>query len=152
MPELDAEPESGAALRAAATDLRLAVFRLARRLRCARAVDAMSDAQLAVLAALRTHGRHTVTALAERERVTPPSMSAMVNGLEEQGYVQRTPDEDDRRRVQVEITEKGAEVVAGTIRERDELLAGMLAELDLSPDEVALLGEASALMRRLVER
>lgn len=139
-------------LQLTATDLRMATFRLARRLRCARAVDEMSDAQLAVLATLRLHGRRTISALAERERVTAPSMTSMINGLETQGYVLRTPDSDDRRRVQVDITDAGTEIVAQTIRRRDELLAAMLAELDFTPDELSTLREASELMRRVVER
>ncbi|MCM3780708.1 MarR family winged helix-turn-helix transcriptional regulator [Microbacterium hydrocarbonoxydans] len=135
-----------------ATDLRLATFRLARRLRHVRAVDAMSDAQLAVLATLRLHGRRTITALADAERVTAPSMTSMINGLAEQGYVVRIPDEEDRRRVQVDITETGSAIVAETIQRRDDLLAGMLAELDLTEAELSTLREASALMRRVVDR
>lgn len=135
-----------------ATDLRMATFRLARRLRCARAVDAMSDAQLAVLATLRMHGRRTISSLAERERVTAPSMTNMINGLEEQGFVLRTPDAEDRRRVQVDITEAGTEIVEQTIRRRDELLAEMLGELDFTEDELATLRAASALMRKVVDR
>ncbi|GAT74151.1 regulatory protein MarR [Microbacterium sp. HM58-2] len=129
----------------------MATFRLARRLRCARAVDAMSDAQLAVLSTLHMHGRRTITALAERERVTAPSMTSMINGLEEQGYVRRTADEEDRRRVQVEITDAGTAIVAETIQRRDELLAAMLAEQDFTADELRTLREASALMRKVVE-
>lgn len=139
-------------LHLAATDLRMATFRLARRLRCARAVDAMSDAQLAVLATLRMHGRRTISSLAERERVTAPSMTNMINGLEEQGFVLRTPDAEDRRRVQVDITEAGTEIVEQTIRRRDELLAEMLGELDFTEDELATLRAASALMRKVVDR
>jgi len=135
-----------------ATDLRMATFRMARRLRCARATDAMSDAQLAVLAELRANGRRTITTLAERQRVTAPSMTNIVNGLEEQGFVARTPDEDDRRRVQVDITDSGTEIVVETIRRRDELLADMLREVDYTEEELATLREASALMRRAVER
>ncbi|MCK2032863.1 MarR family winged helix-turn-helix transcriptional regulator [Microbacterium sp. KSW4-4] len=135
-----------------ATDLRMATFRLARRLRCARAADMMSDTQLAVLADLRMNGRRTISTLAERERVTAPSMTSIVNGLEEQGYVARTPDEDDRRRVQVDITPAGVEIVVETIRRRDVLLAGMLREVDYTEEELATLREASALMRRVVER
>lgn len=134
-----------------ATDLRFAAFRLARRLRSVRAVDAMSDAQLAVLAGLRMHGRHSVSALAEREHVTAPSMSAMLTGLEEQGYVVRIPDPDDRRRVQVEITEVGADIVTETVRRRDELMAAKLSAADLTPHELEVLREASALMRRVAE-
>ncbi|WP_431075572.1 MarR family transcriptional regulator [Microbacterium phyllosphaerae] len=143
---------SDESLHLTATDLRMATFRLARRLRCARAVDAMSDAQLAVLATLRMHGRRTITALAERERVTAPSMTNMINGLEEQGFVLRTPDAEDRRRVQVDITEAGTEIVAQTIKRRDELLADMLAELDFTEEELATLRDASALMRKVVDR
>ena len=130
----------------------MATFRLARRLRCARAADSMSDAQLAVLADLRMNGRRTVSTLAERERVTAPSMTSTINGLEEQGYVVRTPDEDDRRRVQVAITAAGTEIVAETIRRRDELHADMLREVEYTEAELTTLREASALMRRVVER
>lgn len=135
-----------------ATDLRMATFRLARRLRCARAVDAMSDAQLAVLATLRMHGRRTISSLAERERVTAPSMTSIINGLEDQGFVMRTTDTEDRRRVQVDITDAGVEIVEQTIRRRDDLLADMLAELDFSDAELTTLREASALIRRVVDR
>lgn len=143
---------SDESLQLTATDLRMATFRLARRLRCARAADSMSDTQLAVLADLRMNGRRTISTLAERERVTAPSMTSIVNGLEEQGFVVRTPDEDDRRRVQVDITPTGIEIVAETIRRRDLLLADMLRDVDYTEAELTTLREASALMRRVVER
>ncbi|MFJ4254616.1 MarR family winged helix-turn-helix transcriptional regulator [Microbacterium sp. NPDC090003] len=139
-------------LQLTATELRMATFRLARRLRCARAADSMSDAQLAVLADLRMNGRRTISTLAERERVTAPSMTNTINGLEEQGYVTRSVDEDDRRRVQVEITDAGAELVVETVRRRDVLLADMLADLDFTEDELTTLREASVLMRRVTDR
>lgn len=138
-----------------ASELRLATFRLARRLRSVRAVDsrnsAMSDAQLAVLAALRAHGIHSLTALADRERVTSPTMSAVVTGLEEQGYVTRIPDEQDRRRVHVEITPAGEEVVAETFERRTRLIMSEITELDLTAEQLAVLHEASILMRKLAE-
>jgi DNA-binding MarR family transcriptional regulator len=135
-----------------ATDLRMATFRLARRLRRVRATDAISDAQLSVLATLRMHGRRTISALAEHERVTAPSMTSTVNGLEELGYLTRTPDEDDRRRVQVDITETGEAIVVETIHRRDAVLAGMLGELDYTEEELETLRAASALMRRVTDR
>ncbi|SDM15799.1 MarR family winged helix-turn-helix transcriptional regulator [Microbacterium azadirachtae] len=138
-----------------ASELRLATFRLARRLRSVRAVDsrntAMSDAQLAVLAALRAHGRHSLTALADRERVTAPTMSAVVTGLEEQGYVTRIPDDQDRRRVHVEITAAGEKVVTETFERRTRLIMTEITELDLTGDELRVLHEASILMRKLAE-
>lgn len=139
-----------------ATALRLATFRLARRLRSVRAVDgrntAISDAQLGVLAALRAHGPHSLTALADRERVSAPTMSALVTGLEEQGLVTRIPDEQDRRRVHVDITPEGEAVVSSTFERRTELLMAEITELGLSDDELRTLHEASVLMRKLAEQ
>lgn len=134
-----------------AAELRMATFRLARRLRSARP-DGVSDAQLAVLGTLRMHGRRTITALAERERVTAPSMTNLINGLEEQGLVSRTPDEEDRRRVQVAITDAGSDIVERTIQRRDELLVDEMVHLDLTDEELRTLRDASALMRRVAER
>lgn len=54
--------------------------------------------------------------------------------------------------MQVDITEAGSEIVVETIRRRDELLADMLREVDYSEAELTTLREASALMRRVVER
>ncbi|MFE6997064.1 MarR family winged helix-turn-helix transcriptional regulator [Microbacterium sp. NPDC057659] len=137
---------------AAAVDLRLATFRLARRLRRERAVDSMSDAQFAVLATLRAHGRATLGSLAEREHVSAPSMNRTVNCLEEAGYVVRVPDEDDRRRVQIDITPTGNDIVSATIIRRDTALASALAGLDFSEDDLEILRRASALMRKVAER
>lgn len=140
------------ALHTTATELRMATFRLARRLRRERAVDALSDAHLSVLAGLRAHGRQTITGLAEREQVAAPSMTSTINALEQQGLVTRVPDEGDRRRVYVELAESGEAIVVETIRRRDALLAAVLAELDFTAAELTTLREASALMRKVAER
>lgn len=137
-------------LSAAASDLRMATFRLARRLRAQRAVDTMSDGQFAVLAALKMHGLHTLGELADRERVTAPSMNRTVNGLEEAGYLTRTTDDDDRRKVNIELTPAGLDVVQETVRRRDAWLESVLADLD--EDEREVLARAAALMRRVAER
>lgn len=134
-----------------AAELRYALFRLTRRLRSARAVDAMSDAQLAILGALRTHGRRTLSGLAEHEHVTAPTMSATVNGLADLGLVIRVPDEDDRRRVYVELTAQGESVVAETIRKRNRLLADLIDAQRFDDDELAVLDAASALLKRIAD-
>lgn len=133
-----------------ASDLRMATFRLARRLRAERAVDSMSDAQFAVLAALKVHGPHTLSELADRERVTAPSMNRTVNGLEEAGYLTRTPSDDDRRKVTIELTESGRTVVVETVRRRDAWLESALTEL--TAGERKALGRAADIMRRLADR
>lgn len=139
-------------LHTTATDLRMATFRLARRLRRERADDHISDAHFAVLANLKMNGALTIGALAQRERVTAPTMSSTVAALVEDGYVTRVQDEEDRRRVQVEITDAGTAVVTATVRKRDAALSGALSELDFTEVELQTLREASALMRKVAER
>jgi DNA-binding MarR family transcriptional regulator len=138
------------ALSDAASDLRMATFRLARRLRAERAVDTMSDGQFAVLAALKVNGPHTLGELAERERVTAPSMNRTVNCLEESGWLTRTPDHADRRKVNIALTEEGRAIVDETVRRRDAWLEGVIASLE--PDQRAVLAQAAELMRELAAR
>lgn len=115
----------------------MSVFRLARRLRAERADDSLSDGQFAVLAHLSIHGAHTLGALAERERVSPPSMNRTVNCLEESGYLRRDGDPDDGRKIRIQLTDTGAELVAETVRRRDAWLDAALDEL-AAADRAAL--------------
>lgn len=133
-----------------ATDLRMATFRLARRLRAQRAIDTMSDGQFAVLANLHVHGPHTLGELADRERVSAPSMNRTVNHLEELGYLSRTPDEADRRKVNIALTDAGRTVVVETTRRRDSWLAHALEDLTVEQRET--LAAASLIMREVAAR
>ncbi|MEL5990805.1 MarR family winged helix-turn-helix transcriptional regulator [Microbacterium phosphatis] len=110
----------------------------------------MPDGQFAVLGALRWHGPHTLTALAEREGVTAPSMNRTVNALEEDGYIVRVPDDVDRRKVNISITDTGAAVVDETIRRRDQWLARVIA--DLPAEERATLRDAARIILGVIER
>jgi len=143
-------PEPSPVFTSTASALRMATFRLARRLRAQRAVDSMSDGQFAVLAALTIHGEHTLGRLAERERVTAPSMNRTVTLLEDAGYVTRTPHEDDRRKVTIALTDAGRTVVDETVRRRDAWLEEALD--GLSPTERQTLAAAAEIMRKVAER
>ena len=83
--------------------------------------------------------------------VTAPTMSVTINGLVELGFVVRIPDEDDRRRVHVEITEQGENIVTETIHRRDELLADMISAHDFEERDIAVLREASALLKQVAD-
>ncbi|WP_375385199.1 MarR family winged helix-turn-helix transcriptional regulator [uncultured Microbacterium sp.] len=137
-------------LGATASEVRMATFRLARRLRAQRAIDTMSDGQFAVLAALKVHGLHTLSELADRERVTAPSMNRTVTRLEESGYLTRTTDAADRRKVNIALTRAGLAVVEETVRRRDAWLEGALAELTGTERET--LARAAAIMRAMADR
>jgi DNA-binding MarR family transcriptional regulator len=133
-----------------ASDLRIATFRLARRMRTERAVDSMSDGQFAVLAGLSVHGPHTLGELADRERVSAPAMNRTVNCLQDSGYVTRSADENDGRKVVIDLTDDGRAVVEETARRRDAWVEEALAEIE--PNERRILAQAGAIMQRMVAR
>ena len=98
-----------------ASELRLSVMRLARRLRNERQPDnPLSVAAVSALGVLFREGECTVGALAAHERVQPPSMTRTVNCLVEEGYAVRRPHETDGRQVLVDITDKGRETSSPT--------------------------------------
>ena len=125
-------------------ELRMATFRLSRRLRAQKADQGLSDAQFAVLGVLYRHGALTLTELAEQERVSAPSMNRTVNCLEESGYVERVADDLDRRKANITLTSSGRDVVKTTISQRDAWLTTRLREL--SKDDRATLARAAELM------
>lgn len=141
---------SSSSVAALASELRLSVMRLRRRLVSERdPANALSLGAMAVLAGLERHGDLTLGALAQRERVQPPSMTRTVNCLEEAGYVVRLPGEVDRRQVLVSVTDKGREVLFADRARRTEWLAQRLAELTES--ERAVLRDAAPILERIAE-
>ncbi|HUZ23723.1 MAG TPA: MarR family transcriptional regulator [Streptosporangiaceae bacterium] len=134
-----------------ATELRISVSRLARRLRAERiargvATD-LSDTQLAALAALERHAAMTPGGLAEHEKVQPPSMTRVIAALLERGLVTRAPHPTDGRQVMLTVTDQGREVVQQLRKLREAWLAQRLREL--SPEERATLRAAAPILQRL---
>jgi len=142
MPALTVRTDPGLA-----SELRLGVMRLARRLRLERSDDAMSLNQLAVMGTLERHGRLTVGQLAAHEKVRPPSMTRTVACLQESGHVQRVPHETDGRQVVVELTEVGRVRVLADRRRRDAWMAQRLK--DLTKAERDVLRAAAPILDRL---
>lgn len=129
--------------------LRVAVARLSRRLRAEKEDDELSDTQTSTLAFLVREGSGTIGRLSEHERVTPPSMNRTVNHLERAGYVERTPDAEDGRKVVVVPTESGLRLVAETRRRRDAWLNQRLRTL--TPEQRATLCDAAVILRELAD-
>src|SRR6476469_6862040 len=95
-----------------ASELRLSVMRLARRLRGERQPDnTLSVAALSALGVLFREGECTIGTLAAHERVQPPSMTRTVNCLVDEGYATRRPHARDGRQVLVDLTDKGREIL-----------------------------------------
>ncbi|GAB2474160.1 MarR family transcriptional regulator [Luteococcus sediminum] len=125
-----------------ANDLRLACQRIARRVRF-EGTQQVAPHQFSVLVRV-SKTPLTPTALAERERVSTPSMTRTVNGLVDAGLVSREPHPDDRRQVLVSITPAGQRVVTETLAERDSWMMQHLQGLDA--DDLALLRRAADLL------
>ena len=90
-----------------ASDLSLAVVRLARQLRFRRPDSPVSLSQLSALATLGQGGSDDAGALAVKERVRPPSMTRVIASLADLGFVDRCAHPDDGRQVLVSVSETG---------------------------------------------
>lgn len=122
------------------------LIELVRPLLHGAAAGGLSRTSSSVLATLRDHGSCNITELAEHEHVAQPSMTTLVQRLEEHGWVERRQDEADRRRVRVTITDAGREVLARRQAERTALLAARLDALD-PEDRDTLVAALPALAR-----
>ncbi len=129
-----------------ASDLRVAIGRLVRRLRAER--RDVSLAQATVLGRLDRFGPAGISAIAAAERVRPQSTASTVAALEAAGLVTRRPDPDDGRRVVIEMTAEGRETLAADRRRREGWLADAI-DRDLTVAERRVLAEATALLARL---
>lgn len=73
----------------------------------------MSLAQLFVLQQLSERSANSLNELAERTATHQSSVSVVVRRLVESGYVSRTTSALDRRRLEIEVTPKGRELLVG---------------------------------------
>lgn len=132
-----------------AHDLRLAVMRLARRLRQQRADHGLGLGQLAAIATLDRLGPMTPGALAHHEQVRPPSMTKTLAALTDAGYVDRTQDPLDGRQVVMSLTDAAHTLLREDRRRRDEWLASLLLGLDA--EQRAALAAALPLLEVLAD-
>lgn len=131
-----------------AQNLATSVARLNRRLRQERR-SALTATQLAVLGTVRLLGPCTPSQVAQRERVSPPSVTRTLGCLVDEGLLLREPHPDDGRQVLVRLSDKGEDVVAEERARRDAWLDRRLRAL--SADERAVLRQATVLFDRLSE-
>jgi DNA-binding MarR family transcriptional regulator len=145
MPTVEMASRTDAGL---ASELRLSVMRLRRRLAGERHPDnVLSMGAMAVLGCLNRFGDLTVGDLAAQERVQPPSMTRIVNALEEGGYVVRRAHDTDGRQVVVVLSEQGRTRLLADRDRRDAWLAQRLTGLTAGERDV--LRRAAPILERL---
>lgn len=131
-----------------ASELRLSVLRLRRRLTGEGLPhNELSPAALAVIGCLYRFGEMTIGELAQHERVQPPSMTRILNSLQNAGMVSRTKHPSDGRQVLYAATGVAEELVIRDRERRDNWLSQRLQ--DLSPQERATLEAAIPVLNRL---
>ena len=85
--------------------------------------------QVKALHVLGECGELSVGELAERQRTKLPAASVLADNLVHAGFVERSEDPSDRRRVQLRLTDRGEEVVRRP-REVGELIRGWMEQMD----------------------
>ncbi len=130
-----------------ATQLRVAVTRLNRRLR-QQSLAGLSPAQASVLGAVQRLGSPTLGELAHTEQVQPPSMTRLVGSCEAAGLVLREEDPGDRRVCRIALTGEGRKTLQRIQSLKTAFLSQRIAELDA--DERAALPSLAALLEKLV--
>ncbi|MDQ3876816.1 MAG: MarR family transcriptional regulator [Actinomycetota bacterium] len=130
--------------------LRLAVSRLARRLR-QEAETGISPSMLSALASIERLGPCTLGDLAAHEQVQPPTVTRVVARLHEEGLLDRIPDPVDRRIIRVQLSAAGKAFLQRVRTRKNEFLARRLRDLDASELQ-AIETAVTALEKLLADR
>lgn len=123
-------PKAEAAL--LADQLRPILQRLQRHLRRQNQAMGTSPLHMGLLNSIAQQEGLGIGELAAQEKLRGPTITAHVNQMAADGWVERRPSADDGRRVGLFITRKGRTLMAAAQQRRADWLAVRLA--DLSPD------------------
>jgi DNA-binding MarR family transcriptional regulator len=145
------EPESSPHLDvlAIADRLHSAAIHLLRRVRKQDVATGEGPARLSALSVLAFGGPKTLGELAAAEQVKPPTMSRIVSGLARSRLIEIRADPQDARRMRIRSTAKGTHLLRKGRQLRIAYLASHLEAL--APKELAKLGEAVEILKKLVE-
>jgi len=105
----------------------------------------------AVLGSLDRRGPQRITTMALAEGVSQPSMTQLVQRLEQRGLVTRTSDPSDGRVALVSLTEEGRTVLAARRARNTRRIADLLADLP-EPDVEALASALAAVLPAVRQR
>lgn len=101
--------------------------------------ERLTMSRFAALEALYHHGPLCPGEIAAKVLKTKANMTTVIDNLEREGLVTRTPSEEDRRKTLVTLTAEGATLIAEVF---PRVAAAIRREMGLlSPDEQTRLGE-----------
>ena len=126
--------------------LALAVGRINRRLRASG--GDLSQGLLSALATVAKSGPIRLAELAQRERISAPSITRLVFDLEAQGLVTRSVDPSDGRAFLIVVTDAGTAALQSARSARAETMRELLAQLG---DEAQPVIDALPALERMAE-
>ena len=106
-------------------------------------------AQCVTLQAL-LEGPSEAAQLADRQGVKPSTMTRLLDGMESRGWIERTPNSRDRRRLTISLSKEGRKEARRLREVTRRCLAEVLA--GIPTDKHAVIGEAMSLVRTALER
>lgn len=109
----------------------------ARLIREVRRANAEHPTHLRVLSMLDEYGPSTVSALAQADGCTQPSMTGLVNALVERAWVTREPHPDDARSSLITMTPEGHDALQRFREHNGAVLAERIARSGRSAEDVA---------------
>lgn len=127
--------------------LHSAAIHLLRLLRQQDPASGLTAPRLSALSVIVFAGPLTLRALAAAEQVRPPTMSRVVDALEDEGLVVRESSSLDHREVQISATPTGRRVLEDGRGRRTAKLASLLAALP--SEDLATLHRAASILDRI---
>jgi DNA-binding MarR family transcriptional regulator len=127
-------------------DMVVASTRLSRL--ATRNVNTLPHAAMRVLGRLDELGQARISELAKADRCSQPTMSNLVQRLEEQGWVLRVQDPADSRASLISLTDAGLAELRSARRQAGEALSAHLSQLPAT--DLATLEDAVAVIHKLL--
>lgn len=144
----DVTPLRAATGTSAATELREAMMAVTRQMRRHRPDHGLTLSQLEILGEVHRSGTIPPAELGVRLHVRTQSLTDSINELVTRGLIERRPDETDRRRQLISLTQAGAQLLEADRAERDAWLHDTMRE-NLSELEFNLLMLVAPVLRKL---
>jgi DNA-binding MarR family transcriptional regulator len=132
----------------AATELRESMMAVTRQMRRHRPDHRLTLSQLELLGEVNRAGVTTPAELGVRLQVRVQSLTDGINDLVSRGLIERRPDQADRRRQLIEITDSGAALLDSDRSERDAWLQETMRDT-LSQLEFDLVMLVAPVLRKL---
>ncbi|GAB5894388.1 MarR family winged helix-turn-helix transcriptional regulator [Mycolicibacterium mageritense] len=131
-----------------ATELRESMMAVTRQMRRHRPDNGLTLSQLQLLGEISRAGTTTPAELGVRLHVRAQSLTDSINELLGRGLIARRPDDNDRRRQLIDITDDGARLLQADRDERDAWLHATMRD-NLTDLEFDLLMLVAPILRKL---